>query len=116
MGWLSGAFEKAKAFGKSAVEQTKQFVGKARGYVSKGLELYDQGKQLAEQGKSQYAMAKSQVSSLPVVGAMASEQLGKLEGRAGGLIEKAAERGISQKNAEMAAGLARRFVRETGSM
>lgn len=87
MGWLSGAFEKAKAFGKSAVESTKSFVGKASGYVSKGAELYQQGKQLVDQG----AMVRSQVKSLPVIGALA----GRLEGQAGQMIEKAAERGLS---------------------
>jgi hypothetical protein len=87
MGWLSGAFEKAKAFGKSAVESAKTFVGKAPGYISKGAELYQQGKQLVDQG----AMVRSQVKALPVIGAAA----GRLEGQAGQLLEKAAERGLS---------------------
>lgn len=84
MGWLSGAYESAKAFGKSAVEGAKTFIGKAPGYVSKGVELYQQGKQLVDQGRSQ-------VKALPVIGAMA----GRLEGQAGQLLEKAAERGLS---------------------
>jgi hypothetical protein len=87
MGWLSGAFQQAKAFGKSAVEGAKTFVGKASGYASKGAELYQQGKQLVDQG----AMVRSQVKALPVIGAMA----GRLEGQAGQLLEKAAERGLS---------------------
>jgi hypothetical protein len=116
MGFFSGAFDKVAAFGKKAVESAKSFIGKTRDVVQKGVQMYDQGKQLYDQGKSQYAMAKSQVSSLPVVGRMASEQLGRLEGQAGGLIEKAAERGLSQKNVELAAGLGRRFVQATGGM
>lgn len=84
MGWLSGAYESAKAFGKSAVEGAKTFVGKASGYASRGAELYQQGKQLVDQGRSQ-------VKALPVIGAMA----GRLEGQAGQLLEKAAERGLS---------------------
>jgi hypothetical protein len=111
--WLSSKVESAKAFGKKAIDQTKEFIGKARGVVKQGVQLYEQGKDVYEQGKGQYAQAKSQLSSLPVIGAMASEQLGKLEGQAGQLIEKAAEKGVSQKNAELAAGLARRFVKET---
>jgi hypothetical protein len=111
--WLSSKFEAAKAFGKKAVEETKKFIGKARGAAQKGVQLYEQGKDIYEQGKGQYAQAKGQLSSLPVIGKMASEQLGKLEGQAGQLIEKAAEKGLSSQNAELAAGLARRFVRET---
>jgi hypothetical protein len=114
--WLSGAVEKAKAFGKTAVASAKTFIGKARGGVEKGLQIYEQGKDLYEQGKGQYSQAKSQLSSLPVIGAMASEQLGRLEGQAGQMIEKAAERGLSAKNLELAAGLARRGVRETQGM
>jgi len=114
--WIKGASQKVSAFGKKAFQDTKQFIGKARSGVEKGIQVYEQGKELYEQGKGQYAQAKSQLSSLPVIGAMASEQLGKLEGRAGQLIEKAAERGISAQNAELAAGLGRRFVRETQGM
>jgi predicted heme/steroid binding protein len=114
--WLSGAVEKAKSFGKTAIDSAKTFIGKARGGVQKGLQIYEQGKELYDQGKSQYSQAKSQLSSLPVIGAMASEQLGKLEGQAGQVIERAAERGISSKNLELAAGLARRGLRETQGM
>jgi phage-related minor tail protein len=114
--WFKSKFEAAKSFGKKAVEQTKQFIGKARTGVEKGLQIYEQGKDLYEQGKGQYAQAKGQLSSLPVIGAMASEQLGKLEGRAGQLIEKAAEKGLSSQNLELAAGLARRGLRETQGM
>ena len=87
MGWLSGAFDKVKAIGKSAVDTAKVFVGKAPGYISKGAELYQQGKQLVDQG----AMVRSQVKALPMIGAAA----GRLEGQAGQLLEKAAERGLS---------------------
>jgi hypothetical protein len=87
MGWLSRTFESAKAFGKSAVDSAKTFVGKASGYASKGAELYQQGKQLVDQG----AMVRSQVKALPIIGAVA----GRLEGQAGQMIEKAAERGLS---------------------
>lgn len=114
--WIKGASEKVSAFGKKALQDTKQFIGKARTGVKQGLQIYEQGKDLYEQGKGQYAQAKGQLSSLPVIGAMASEQLGKLEGRAGQLIEKAAERGLSSKNLELAAGLARRGLRETEGM
>jgi len=114
--WIKGASEKVSAFGKKAVESTKQFLGKARSGVEKGLQVYEQGKDLYEQGKGQYAQAKSQLSSLPVIGSMASEQLGKLEGRAGQLVEKAAERGLSSKNLAITAGVARRGLRETQGM
>lgn len=111
--WLSSKYEAAKAFGKKAVEKTKEVIGKARGVAKQGLQLYEQGKDIYQQGKGQYEQAKGQLSSLPVIGQMASEKLGMLEGKAGQLIEKAAEKGITPQNAELAAGLARRFVRET---
>lgn len=102
MGFFSGAFEKVAAFGKKAVEGAKSFIGKSRDVVQKGVQMYDQGKQLYDQGKST-------LSSLPVVGAMASEQIGKLE-------EKAALKGLTAKNLDAGANAGRRFVQATGGM
>jgi len=111
--WLSSKVEAAKNFGKKALDTGIALAKKTREGVKKGLELYSQGKDIYEQGKSEYSKAKGQLSSLPVIGDVAKEYLGKAEARVGQNLEKLSEKGINAKNLELAAGLARRGLRET---
>jgi len=110
--WLKKAVEKVGNLGKKGKEFFNKVVGKVKGGVKTGLKVYEEGKELVKQGKEEYGKAKEQVSALPFIGDMAKEKLGKLEGKAGQLVEKLAEKGLSEKNLEVAAGIGRRIQRE----